>query len=382
LTPSRLPDEVAAPDLEELERAVLARVVERGREWFPESSGSAPPRLHLLSSRPRARLYAVALGDDPGRPRVLAKVRRDGPVPTSTEAGRERPSLSSRPLASAELAGLEFAGLCATAHMVEGDLRFAAVRPLDHLPEHATILMDFVEAPTLRSLLVRDSRLSPPSRSVRSTENEPTWERVGAWLALFQRSLPVDGLPARQHTRSQVIGMFEAYDRFLSDRLGRGSVRDVAARGAELATVSLPDSLPLALGHGDYAPRNVFRRPDRRLTVFDPLARWAVPTYEDLCRFMVNVRLMGLQMHTHGAAFSAAWVESLERDVLRGYRAEGGDAPDAALRCYELLILLDKWSALVDVSGGLLGRLHRGSLSMASGYLRGQAGRLLELAGA
>jgi hypothetical protein len=176
--------------------------------------------------------------------------------------------------------------------------------------------------------------------------------------------------------------MFEAYAQFLTDRLGPRSVRELAARGAELATLTLPDSLPTAVGHGDYAPRNVFRLPDGRVTVFDPLARWAVPTYEDLCRFLVNVRLMGLQLHTHGAAYSADWVESLERDVLRGYRAEGGDAPEPALRCYELLILLDKWSALVDLSGGVRGRLRRGSLSAASGYLRGQAGRLLELADA
>jgi hypothetical protein len=118
------------------------------------------------------------------------------------------------------------------------------------------------------------------------------------------------------------------------------------------------------------------------VTVFDPLARWAVPTYEDLGRFLVNVRLMGLQVHTYGAGHSAAWVESLERDVVAGYRQEGGDAPEAALRCYELLLLLDKWSALVGGVGGVRGGLRRSSMRLTAGYIRGQATRLLELAGA
>lgn len=365
----------------EVERAVVERVSERAHEWFPDAGPNGSPGLRLLSSRPRARLYAVSLGEDAGRPRILAKVRTDGPTVTPRKPGTGRPSLSAQPLPAADLAALEFAGLRAIADLVAGDPRFGAVRPLDHLEEHATILLDFVEATTLRTQLIRSSRLAPLSRPAPTLDGS-TWARVGAWLAIFQRAVPARHLPMRQESRTQVAEMFEAYERFLTDRLGVGSVKGIGLRGAELATRSLPDSLPLAVGHGDYAPRNIFHEPDGRVTVFDPLARWAVPTYEDLGRFLVNVRLMGLQVHTYGAGHSAGWVESLERDVVGGYRQEGGDAPEAALRCYELLLLLDKWSALVGGVGGVRGGLRRSSMRLTAGYIRGQATRLLELAGA
>ena len=43
--------------------------------------------------------------------------------------------------------------------------------------------------------------------------------------------------------------------------------------------------------------------PVGRIVVLDPLARWAVPAQEDLCRFLVGVQLNGLQVHTHGAGY-------------------------------------------------------------------------------
>jgi hypothetical protein len=53
--------------------------------------------------------------------------------------------------------------------------------------------------------------------------------------------------------------------------------------------------------------------------------------------------------------------------------------PTAQLRCYELLILLDKWAALVDIPGrGWRARVTSASVRSASGFLRSQARRLLE----
>lgn len=111
--------------------------------------------------------------------------------------------------------------------------------------------------------------------------------------------------------------------------------------------------------------------------VFDPMPRWAVPCYEDLCRLLVGMRLVGLQIHTHGLAYGRPDVERREQDVIRGYH--GGDqVPLAQLRCYQLLIMLDKWSALVDSDQpGWRPRLRTTSVEIASGYLRGEARRLL-----
>jgi hypothetical protein len=68
--------------------------------------------------------------------------------------------------------------------------------------------------------------------------------------------------------------------------------------------------------------------------------------------------------------------------VLTGYLADDNSCL-AQVRSYQLLILLDKWSALVAASQSgrsFNRRVQRASLRLASGYLRGQARRLLELA--
>ena len=60
----------------------------------------------------------------------------------------------------------------------------------------------------------------------------------------------------------------------------------------------------------------------------------------------------------------------------------GDDVPWGALRCYQLLILLDKWSALVEPArrAGVRGAVRRVSQEAATGYVRTQAERLLDLA--
>jgi hypothetical protein len=365
--------------MRETEQAIVRRVREAGGEWFPGVGPDRSVRLRLVSSRPRSRLYAVTIGAGASGPQVLAKVRRDGPAVPRPASGAGRPTLSAIPLGAAELTALEYDRLRAIARFTADDPRFGAVRPLDHLVEHGTILMDFVTEGTLRQVLLRRTRLLPGR--ARGAEDGRIWQRVGAWLDLFQRSVPTGGLPARQQERQDVVDRFAAYGDYLADRTGEPGLPDLAAGGAELAATSLPERLPTAVGHGDYAPRNMFVGAGGRLTVFDPLGRWQVPAYEDLCRFLVGVRLLGLQLHTRGAAYSAEWVEGLECEVLRGYGGADTAHGLAPLRCYELLLLLDKWSALVaeDPRGSRAG-LRLASTRRASGFVRTQAERLLELA--
>jgi aminoglycoside phosphotransferase (APT) family kinase protein len=136
----------------------------------------------------------------------------------------------------------------------------------------------------------------------------------------------------------------------------------------------------MTVGHGDYAPRNAFIGGDGRIAVFDPMTRWLVPCYEDLCRFLIGIRLLGLQVHTHGAAYGRDELERREQEVIRGYFAEE-QVPSAELRCYQLLILFDKWSALVEVSNRRWPtHVRTAAVDFATHYLRVQAQRLLDLA--
>jgi aminoglycoside phosphotransferase (APT) family kinase protein len=366
-----------------IEDVITERVVQRAQEWFPGHASTAPVRIDLLSRRPSCSLFVVRVGSEPAAPRILAKVRRAGTAgPAAADRpASARPSLGSGPLAPHTQTALEYAGLQSIhALFGTGDPAFGVVRPLEHLPDRSMILMDYVDAGTLRQHLMQQSRLQPHRRQSSRGDATP-WRRAGQWLKAFQ-SLPEPSVTARQSSRREVIDQFDAYHEYLAGQLGGKAVGQVAARGAKLAASVLPEQLPLAMCHGDYAPRNMFLQGDGRLTVFDPLPRWMVPRYEDLCRFLVGMRLLGLQVHSHGAALGQRTIEAYERHVISGY--EGTDpAPQAQIRCYELLILLDKWSALVAASrtgGGMRRRAHVMSLQLAHGYIRGQGERLLDLA--
>jgi hypothetical protein len=312
-------------------------------------------------------------------------VRRDWPAGPGARPAGGRPRLTSDFLPAAEQTDLEYRGLTAIAAMIDGsDPEFAVVRPLAHLVDHNTILMDFVRARTLRDVMVRGSRVSP-QRWLPGGGRCPSdvWRRAGAWLRLFQQHMPAEGLPGRQQHRDEVTALFSALGEYLERRLGPGAAGDVARLGAKLAAEVLPRELPLAVGHSDYAARNVFLQDDGRLAVFDPLPRWQVPRFEDLCRFLVGLRLQGLPLHTHGLADGARELDRREREMIEGY-GDGEQLPMAQLRCYQLLITLDKWSTLVEaMSGNHSNPVHRirdTSLKLASGYVRAEARRVLRLA--
>lgn len=362
-----------------VEGLVVQRVTERAQEWFPGVGARPVVTIRRLAQRPRAVLYAVDVGEGAGRrPLVLAKVRR-GWSGAAQQAGA-RPRLAPDLLPAAEQTALEFAGLTAIHGMFgAGGPDFGAVRPLEHLAADDTVLMEYVAAPTLRGVLVGSSRLPPRIGRAPHPPGRDDWRRAGTWLRRFQQQMPGDGLPSRQATRDEIVDRFEAFGWFLADRLGARAAGHAARTGALLAADILPPRPALAVGHGDYAPRNVFVLGDGRLAVFDPLSRWLVPRFEDLCRFLVAVRLQSIQVHTHGAAFGAQDLDRRERAVIDGYA--GGDAlrlPE--LRCHQLLITLDRWSALVDgPSRSWPARLRTASLHRASGYLRRETERLLRL---
>jgi hypothetical protein len=364
-----------------LEQAIHDRVAESAELWFPGVGANPTVRLRPLVERPRATLYAVHVGEVPGPPLVLAKVRRGWPGGESGQWAGTRPRLVSHPLPAPEQVALEYSGLRAIHAMIApGDSRFRAVRPLDHIVAEDTLLMEYVAAPTLRRLFAQESRLSPRGLMSSRRTSDEVWRRVGSWLRVFQESMPATGLPARQATRDEVAERFRAYEEFFRGRPGGRSAADAARLGADLAAAELPERLSMAVGHGDFAPRNVFVHQDDRISVFDPLPRWIVPRSEDLCRFLVAVRFSGALVHTRGAAYGAADLDRLERAVLAGFGA-GQDLPPGELRCLQLLVTLDTWSALLDApAGGWRGRLRRAAAERASGFVHRETTRLLESA--
>ena len=369
-------DDGRPPQLADVERRITEHVAAKSSEWFPRLGPRPPIVIRLLSARPACVLYAIRIGAGSDAARVVAKTRRARSEITSASA---RPRLRfDADLSPRRMAELEFSGLRSIASIFgANDPAYGVVQPRDLLLEDATVVMDQVNAATLRRVCLGQSRLVRLGRPG-SRRFDDAWRRAGGWLRRYHDSAAHDTSPERTPTsRRVVVDQFEAYAAFFANRPGMQPVGDLAARGAGWAARVMPDPLPVAVGHSDFAPRNMFLGVDGRLTVFDPMPRWQIPRYEDLCRLVVGLRLLGAQVHTQGAAFGREELDRRERDVFTGYY--GDDVPWGVLRCYELLVLLDKWSALVERVPwhGPRARLHRQVARSTDAYLLRQAERLL-----
>ena len=182
--------------------------------------------------------------------------------------------------------------------------------------------------------------------------------------------------PASQATRDDVTLLYPQYGRYLGGRLGDATVEKLACAAGEFAASVLPDSLPLVVGHGDYAPRNVLVVDQSALAVLDPMPRWRVPRFEDIARFTVGMRLVAPQIYSLGGAFSRGDLDRREADFLAGYHGDE-PIPVQAIRSYQALIVMDKWAALVSSQRASHSRLRRGVFWAFNRYLRGEASRLL-----
>ena len=367
--------------VDDAETAIAARVARDAPTWFPGTPPDQAVQLRTLASGRRSRVYAVSVGEPTAPPLLVAKVRHQGSATGAGRHGPSRPTLTPSQADEAELTEREYAGLGVIAEtFAAGDPRFDAIRPLALLAEHHTILMELASGDPVRQLVLRASRIHPARLRSQGPTPELVLPAVGAWLRRFHDAQSTASYPVRQGTGRDVVAHFCALEEFLGRRLGRG-FGDLAGAGSGLAAELLPPGpLPLAVGHGDFAPRNVLVNGAGRLVVIDPQPRWALPAQEDLCRFLVGLQLLGLQTYTRGAAFSAATLSRWQELVISGYHETGTPLP--ALRCYQLLVLLDKWSALLDQApaGGVRGRGRRLLQEAATGYVRAQAEQLVDLA--
>jgi hypothetical protein len=355
--------------VEPLVETFAQRIAPHTHAWFPDRPHSGL-EVRVLADRPKCVLLTVHL-DGAGAPIALGKLRRDSAGGPPAGA---RPRLRSEAATAQELTLLEWAGLVEIERSCSDTSGLGVVRPLLLMREDAGLVMSFVDAPTLRGTVLGLSRLRRGAG--RLDDAIAGCALAGRWLRTFQEGSRSSDRPVRQGTRADVVDRLHAY----GDFLGSETWRRIARAGADLVAGLFPHDLPLAVGHGDFAPRNMLLR-DGRLTVIDPLPRWQVPVYDDLCRFVVGIRLIGERVHTHGLALGADTVDALEEAAVAAYLEP--DADRAPLRAYELLILMDKWAAMLDnPRGDVLGRLARRSAAAADHRVRAEAERLLDLAGA
>jgi aminoglycoside phosphotransferase (APT) family kinase protein len=170
---------------------------------------------------------------------------------------------------------------------------------------------------------------------------------VGAWLNVFHKMPKKEHVQVRHQRREEYIESIKILTDFLVSVLGeRHFFEKLAAGLAEKAREILADTLPIGLGHGDYAMRNILVNPAGRVTVLDTFAKWQTPIYEDIGYFLTGLKMTYPQVVSQGLLFSQSQLVDYEQAFLKGYFGEKR-IPYPEVRLYEMLSLLDKWSSVL-----------------------------------
>jgi aminoglycoside phosphotransferase (APT) family kinase protein len=326
--------------MEALIETILAELRPLLRDWYPDADEKAGPEVLEVDPRAVAHVIRVRVPRIAAPPATLiVKAVTADPAPDAVDRPRLMPLTEP-----SERLRLEFEALRSIdARLADlGDPRFAAVRPLGILPLSSALVMEAFAGQPLHRLLVRGS-------FGRAAELRPSSlaRAAGRWLRILHDT-PTSTQPIRQGTRQELVDAFTAFGAYLAEARGSRDLGPVIEAGIG-AVGQLSDRLPTVISHGDFAPRNILVDGSGRLAVIDLLARWQAPPYEDLAGFLVALHTSRANAATRGLLFGRA-VERLEPAFLTGYYGSE-PVPRNAIRVYELLLVLDKWSARASRSG-------------------------------
>ena len=318
----------------------------KAAEYFPDLSGARTVvRLRRADERELSAVYVLDLEGNGHRHPII--VKRCG---KPTDEQQEAPS-SDRPRIGAwtppeKLWQFEQATLSAIWEHFDavGDPHLGAVRLLDVLPDYGAIVLERLECPTLRTLLMRTGwwRGSPAS-----AELGAALRNAGAWLRAFQQIPPLEHTRPRFTRRTELLDSIEEFAGDLERAGAGGVVRSIVSPTQAVARSILPEELPTGLGHGDFAPRNVLVGTDHRVFIIDTVGKWSWPVYQDIAYFLTAMKTIGPQIFSSGLLFSDAAMAAFEAEFLRGYYGEE-TPPLAVIRLFEIQCLLARWCSAVD----------------------------------
>ena len=220
--------------------------------------------------------------------------------------------------------------------------QLGAIRVLDYLPQYHAIFTEESNDPKLRDLFFSENRLRFPFGQDKLST---AFQNVGMWLRLYHIMPKDKDVQIRHQRRNDYIEAITTITDFLAKTLKHETFfKQTASILIEKARTTLPEALPLGLGHGDYAMRNILVGPNSRVTVLDTFAKWRAPIYEDIGYFLTDLQVSSPQVLSFGFAFSSIQLATYEQAFLEGYFGQE-PIPYPAIRLYEALALLDKWSS-------------------------------------
>ncbi len=312
----------------------------QARRYFPDL-GEGDVVVTLLSKRRRTNsaLYRFALASDTARKGVFVKI----PSLRGGALRDERPYFIPETDPSIKYR-VQYASMDALFARFgdHADPRFGAIRPLDLLPDHAAFVMEEVAGNTIKQLLPKSNRLRSP---IWAGENQDVFENTGAWLRAFHE-MPVEtSLEVIHPGCTEYIDLIGELTGFLGHGLNdKRFFRSIAEKAEIVARDALKGSLPLGTRFGDFGLTNVLVSPDGRIIGIDTLAIWSAPIYEDIGYFLTGFKTYRAQILSLGLGFGANRIRALESAFLKGY-FHTDPIPLREIRLYEILRLLERWSA-------------------------------------
>jgi hypothetical protein len=324
-------------------------LLEHASQYFADfEQGRVDVQLINELKRRQSTLYRFQVGSAGLRRSVLVKVsslssRGENRANEEAQLSIRRPRLAAVADPESKFQ-LEWAALSAIQDYFQSlhDPRFGTIPMLDLLPDYRAFMMEEVKHPNLRQLFMRTSRLAPPWKSIDLTV---AFRNAGAWLSAYH-ALPKHNYVEPRHTqRSEFIDSIDMFTDFLANALGNKPFWQKVASISEVSALDiLPETLPLGLGHGDFAMRNILVEPTNRVIVLDTLARWRIPIYEDIAYFLTELRTSWPQVLSQGLVYNSGRLGCYEREFLNGYFGQEA-VPLCRIRLYEIQTLLDKWAS-------------------------------------
>lgn len=332
-----------------LESLFEERIHQNAKRYFPELiTSSISVQLRGKEVRPSAILYRYKVNDDTKTYPVIIKVLvRDPARDKAKRSLHEKPSLFLK-ADTQEMHWLQYTALTSIYDYFAqlNNEHLGAVQVLDYLPQYQAVFMEESANPSLQKLLLREKRFQD---LFTGRDLTPAFYYAGKWLQEYQKMPKESGVQTRHQNKDDykeaIVMLTDFLARTWGDKPFFKQTASVIVRNGEDV---LPDLLPLGLGHGDYALRNILVSSDARVTVLDTFSKWRVPIYEDIGYFLNSLRTSYFQVLSQGLLFSSSRFEAYESAFLNGYFGSGC-IPYLNVRLYEILALLDKWSYLVSL---------------------------------
>lgn len=160
---------------------------------------------------------------------------------------------------------------------------FSIPRPVGYIPRHRTILMEWMEMPTLGTSMSKFGLINPFHKRYLGL--------AAQWLRWFHNLSDIENKPFNSNhyivkLDQRIAGLPKQVQGVVNDELFQRCYRLIQSSTSEFERMSIDH----AVVHGDFKPDNLFYS-QRRVVGFDFSDPGMRPITEDICRFLLNIEI-------------------------------------------------------------------------------------------